>query len=228
MTKIEKILGYCFKNSLLLEEALTHPSVSREHPELGHVFNYERLEFLGDAVLGLVIAECLLDKYPEEKEGALAKRQAGLVKGESVASIAERLDIGQHINMTPGEESMGGRKNKNNIENALEALIGAIYQDSGLEPAKSFILEHWSGLIDEMIEPPKDPKTALQEWAQGKGLPIPLYKTVDTAGPSHAPSFTVEVIVEGVEVVQSSGDSKKKAEKEAASILLEKIQKMDD
>lgn len=223
MHELEEILGYQFRNPRLLEEALTHPSMSRQHNEGDPLFNYERLEFLGDAVLGLVIAELLIRKYPKEKEGALAKRQAGLVRGEAVASVAIKLEIGRFIIMTHGEESTGGRENISNIENALEAIIGAIYRDSSIENAAAFICKHWVSLVENMKEPPKDPKTSLQEWAQAKGLPIPEYTVIRTTGPSHNPRFTVTVAVEGHDAVQAEGASKKKAEKSAARKLLDVV-----
>lgn len=223
MNELEKILHYKFKNEQLLEEALTHPSMSRQNHESERPFNYERLEFLGDAVLGLVIAELLVLKYPNEKEGALAKRQAGLVRGEAVANVANKLGIGKYIKMTQGEQSMGGRENVSNIENALEAIIGAIYRDSDLSAAAAFICKHWAKLVENMKEPPKDSKTTLQEWAQAKGYPIPVYTLVETTGPSHAPRFTIAVKVEGFDPIQATGESKKKAEKDAANRLLKVI-----
>lgn len=223
MEKIEEALSYNFKNHSLLEEALTHPSISKQHSEGKGYFNYERFEFLGDSVLGLVIAELLIHKFPDEKEGELAKRLAGLVRGDVVATVARKLNIGEFIRMTQGEEVMGGRDNESNVENTLEAIIGAIYIDSGIEGAREFICKHWEQIADEMKEPPKDPKTELQEWAQGRGLPIPEYKVVNTTGPSHNPHFEMSVKVEGLDIATAQGASKKKAEKEAAKQLLKII-----
>lgn len=223
MSDIETILGYKFSNRKLLDEALTHPSISLQRGEKDHIFNYERLEFLGDAVLALIVAELLINKYPDEREGALAKRHSGLVHGEALAAIAEQIGISQFIVMTSGEDSSGGRQNRSNMENTLEAIIGAIYMDGGLEPAKSFINTHWQKSITEMLEPPKDAKTALQEWAQGRGLPIPVYEVAKTSGPAHEPHFTIRVVVQGIEPIQAEGASKKKAEKAAAELLLAKI-----
>lgn len=223
MNDIEPILGYHFQNKKLLEEALTHPSISLQKAEKDIIFNYERLEFLGDSVLSLIVAELLINKYPIEREGALAKRHSGLVHGEALAIIAENIGIGAFIMMTCGEDASGGRHNRSNMENTLEAIIGAIYMDGGIEPAKTFIKKHWEKSIDDMIEPPKDAKTALQEWAQGRGLPIPLYEVVKTTGPAHEPHFIVRVVVEGIEPMQAEGTSKKKAEKLAAESLLLEI-----
>jgi len=223
MHTLEPILGYHFKDSALLEEALTHPSISKQH-DTGRLFNYERLEFLGDAVLGLVVAELLMERFPHEKEGHLAKRHSALVRGEALDEVARELSIGKYILMTEGEETTGGRTNSSNIENALEAVIGAIYRDSGLEEAGAFIRKHWMTMIEEMKEPPKDPKTALQEWAQGRSLPIPVYTVLSAVGPSHAPEFCIEVVVQGIASVQGSGSTKKSAEKEAALKMLKTIE----
>lgn len=223
MNNVEELLGYKFINSKLLDEALTHPSISMQKSENDAIFNYERLEFLGDTVLALIIAELLINKYPLEREGALAKRHSGLVHGEALAAIAENIGISEYIRMTSGEAAGGGRQNRSNMENTLEAVIGAIYMDGGLEPAKTFIAKHWAQAIEEMVEPPKDAKTSLQEWAQGRGLPIPVYEVISTSGPAHGPNFLIRVTVQGFEPVESTGSSKKKAEKLCAEIFLEKV-----
>jgi ribonuclease-3 len=223
MRDIEESLEYIFDNKKLLEEALAHPSITRINED-DSFFNYERLEFLGDSVLGLIIAELLIKKYKNEKEGALAKRQSGLIKGEAVANIARELNLGKYIKMTAGEESMGGRNNDSNLENSLEAIIGAIYLDGGLEPSRKFIVNHWANLVDDMKEPPKDPKTSLQELLQSRKLPIPEYIVVDASGPSHYPVFTIRLEVAGYESVCASGKSKKKAEKKVAKMMLEQIE----
>jgi ribonuclease-3 len=221
LASMETNLGYHFNDSALLEEALTHPSISRSHNKSGASFNYERLEFLGDAVLGLVMAELLLRRYPHEKEGALAKRFAALVRGEALAEIARDLSVGEHIRMTAGEASSGGRTNDHNIENALEAIVGAIYLDGGLAAITNFIERHWVNLIENMQdEPPKDPKTSLQEWAQSRGFAIPVYRVVEAKGPVHAPLFTVSVQVSDYPIMQAEGPSKKVAEREAARALV--------
>lgn len=223
MNELMDRLGYQFNKMILLEEALTHPSISRKNGK-NETVNYERLEFLGDAVLGLVIAEWLMDIYPDEDEGALAKRQAALVRGEALAVVATTLDIGRSIKMADGEEAMGGRTNPRNIENALEAIIGAIYQDSGLQDARVFIMKHWDSLVNDMEAPPKDAKTELQEWAQSKGHPIPHYEVIHTEGPSHAPVFTVRLELSGLLPTEAKGETKKKAEKEAAKRMLEQLE----
>jgi ribonuclease-3 len=226
VSDVEEILGYNFKNTKLLDEALTHPSISMQRSENEAIFNYERLEFLGDAVLALVVAELLVNKYPNEREGSLAKRHSGLVHGEALAVIAENLGISQYIKMTAGEASSGGRQNRSNMENTLEAIIGAIYMDGGIGAAKSFVMAHWKNAIEQMTHPPKDAKTSLQEWAQGRGLGIPVYEVARISGPAHEPHFVIRVIVDGYESAEASGPSKKKAEKAAAEMLLERLVKL--
>lgn len=225
LEKVEDILAYRFQDKALLEKALTHPSATRDGSSHAGKKNYERLEFLGDAVLGLIIAEFLVNHFPDDKEGGLAKRQAALVCGEAISSVARTLDIADCIIMGPSECTGGGRENDANLENVLEALIGAIYLDGGLDAATTFVSKHWFEMGLDMTEPPQDPKTALQEWAQARSLPLPNYETVDSEGPSHAPIFTVQLTVEGRDPVTALGPSKKIAERAAAELLLKKINK---
>lgn len=216
---MKKIGQYTFKNPGLLKEALTHPSLTYDGTKL----SYERLEFLGDSVLSLVIAEFLIENYPEESEGHLAKRHAALICGNTLSRVAEEAKIGKFIAMAEGEKQMGGRVNPNNLENALEAIIGAVYLDGGLESARKFVLSYWKQIANEMKEPPLDPKSELQEWAQGNDKPLPSYKIIKREGPSHAPVFTIEVKVKGLDPVTAEGSSKKIAERIAAERLLEVI-----
>lgn len=218
---IETLLGHSFKDKKLLKKALTHPSLVKDaNAELR---SYERLEFFGDAVLGLIIAEFLWRRFSDEAEGGLAKRHSVLVSGKMLAVIGAELNIGQYIFMTGGEEHAGGRVNKTNMENVLEALLGALYLDGGLEVATKFVSRHWFDHAVEMTDAPQDPKTQLQEWLQGNGCALPAYVVVNTEGPMHAPVFTVEVKVEGYEIVQGEGMSKKLAERDAATHLLTQI-----
>jgi ribonuclease-3 len=218
MNKLEQSINYQFNNKDLLQQALTHTSVSSE--STSYKGNYERLEFLGDAVLGLIISEFLVNYYRTEDEGLLAKRRAALICGDTIAKIATSLDIGNHVILTVGDINCGKRTNQAILENVLEALIGAIYLDGGLEVARQFVLQHWMHIASNTEPPQQDAKTALQQWAQQHGKPIPIYVTINTKGPAHEPIFTVEVRVEGLQPLSAQGKSKRIAEREAARKLL--------
>ncbi|QGR02876.1 ribonuclease III [Ehrlichia ruminantium] len=218
---ISEIIGYSFKNTQLLNEALTHPSVSSSKDSMN--FNYERLEFLGDAVLNLVISEMLFNIFPKDTEGNLAKKKTALVCGTKLVEVAQSINLGTFIIMSDGERTCGGANNSSNLENALEALIGAIYLDGGLKAAKNFIFLFWKNSAKHMKVPPQDAKTILQEWAQSKGLLAPSYHIVNKSGPDHNPIFTVEVRMHSYETLQATGNNKKIAEQKAASLMLEKI-----
>lgn len=215
-----EILGYKFKNSKLLEEALTHPSICVKNNSKITRNSYERLEFLGDAALSLVISDFLMEKFPEEDEGKLAKRRSGLVSGEMLAKIATRVNLGEKIEMAESERKLDGHKNANNLENALEAVIGAIYLDSGIEETKRVVKHIWQPYIEEMIDVPSDPKSKLQEILQKNGKPLPLYELVESSGPKHMLKFKIRLTALGFEEVIGEGKSKQQAEKEAATLLL--------
>ena len=214
---IEKALSITFKDKKLIEQALTHPSFSKTGAD------YERMEFLGDHVLGIVIAEILYKKFPDENEGQLTKRLAALICGDTLVNIAKKLNLGEHLHMAPSEVAAGGRENRSTLENAMEATIAAIYLDQGLEVARNFITRHWEENVENMQLPPKDAKSSLQEWAQGRALPLPEYEVISTTGPSHAPIFEVAVKVQGLEVKTGKGSSKRIAEQEAAKEVLKSI-----
>ena len=213
---MNQILNYNFQNPSLLKQALTHPSVNSGK-------NYERLELLGDAVLSLVITERLLTLHAEEVEGDIVKRRAALVNGSSLAEVAREMRLGEQLILGESEVQGGGRENARNLENAMEAVIGSIYEDGGLVAAREVVLQLFEPRILAMKAPPKDPKTTLQEWAQGLGKPLPEYKLIGQTGPSHAPEFVVEVSAEGLEKVTASGPTKRLAERLAAEKLLEQI-----
>ena len=213
LESLEKILQVKFKDSSILKRALTHPSLGKTRP------NYERLEFLGDSVLGLIISAELFTRYPEEAEGELTKRLAGLICGDTLVEVSQHLGLGEHILMSASERNSGGIESKTNLENVMEAIIGAIYLDQGFEAAKKFVLQEWEILINKMVEPPKDAKSSLQEWAQGRGLPLPDYVVVSQDGPSHAPDFKISVTVEGFPAEIGTGTSKREAEQKAAAKL---------
>lgn len=214
---LEKQLGHSFKDKDLLTAALTHSSTGDED-------NYERLEFLGDRVLGLVIADFLYKKFPGEAEGDLAKRLAALVQGELLASIALEMDLGVHVLLSPAEAAAGGAQNENILSDVFEALIGALYLDGGFEKCRKLIETRWQDRFLQMKTPPQHPKTLLQEWAQGKALPLPTYKITDQKGPDHAPVFEVELTVKGYQPVKAEGRSRQDAEKEAARIFFERLE----
>jgi ribonuclease-3 len=211
------IVGHDFARPALLAEALTHPSAS------GRGHGYERLEFLGDRVLGLVVADMLLAAFSDEDEGALALRFTSLVRRESLTAIADDIGLAAVIEMTRGEEESGGRDNPAILADALEAVIGALYLDGGLVTAERFVRRHLAAAMQTAEGPPKDAKTALQEWAQANGLALPRYATVSTEGPAHSPTFEIEARVEGHPPATASGASKRIAQQAAAALLLARI-----
>lgn len=217
------VLGHEFSNPDLLLQALTHPSAGhRGRPEKGKA-GYERLEFLGDRVLGLIVAEMLLARFPAENEGALARRHAALVRREALARVAEAIDLPGHLVLSKGEEDGGGRRNPATLADACEAVIGALYCDGGLSACAAFVRRHWEALMAESERPPQDAKTALQEWAQGLGKALPVYAMKDMTGPPHDPTFEVAVSVEGFPAVVGQGSTKRAAEQAAARALLERV-----
>lgn len=214
-------LGYDFRQSARLEQALTHSSLGAIRQ--GANRSNERLEFLGDRVLGLVVAEMLFERFPDETEGDLAYRHAGLVRRDALAQVARSLDLGRFLRLSRGEDDGGGRDNPGLLADGCEAVIAALYLDGGMAAAARFIRDHWAGMVEERRAPPKDDKTRLQEWAQGRGRPLPSYREVGREGPGHAPVFTVEVAVTGCEPARGEGGSKRAAEQAAARILLEHL-----
>ncbi len=212
-------IGYDFANPALLREALTHTSVERRGREEAP-YGYQRLEFLGDRVIGLVIADRLIGLYPREAEGPLARRLAGLVRAETIARVARSVDLGPAIRLSAGEDETGGRSSVAILCDVMEALVGAVYLDGGFAPAHELVLRLWADEFDRSPEPPQDPKTALQEWAQARRLPLPRYDVVSRTGPDHNPRFEVQVTVQGFQPAIAAGPSKREAERAAASALL--------
>ncbi len=215
-------LGHVFRDPSLLEEALTHRSAAQADPALS---DNERLEFLGDRVLGLVIAERLLEIYPTEREGALAQRLARLVSRETLACVAAELDLGRFLRLAPGDERAGGRDNDTLLADACEAVIAALYLDGGLDAARGFIVNHWDAHLERPLGESRDAKTRLQEWAQARGLAVPDYREIGRTGPAHAPRFLIEVRAAEDLSARAEAGSKRKAEQAAAEILLEAIRK---
>lgn len=219
---VSRILGHDFARPELLAQALTHPSINQGRRNRQSA-PYERLEFLGDRVLGLVVADMLFQAYPDEAEGALARRFTALVRKETVARVGLSIGLDRHLAMAKGDEDAGGRGNPGILADACEAVIGALYADGGYEVAARFVRIQWNSLMSEAAAPPKDAKTALQEWAQGRGKALPVYTVTGTEGPPHEPVFVVEVAVDGVGFASGQGSSKRVAEQAAASALLEKV-----
>lgn len=213
-------VGHAFVDPALLSEALTHSSAAGSGPRR---FGNERLEFLGDRVLGLVVAEMLFAEFPDDAEGALARRFTGLVRREALERVAESLELGRYVILSDSEERSGGRRNRGIQSDACEALIGALYLDGGIVAARRFILERWRPLIAAHGRGRRDSKTRLQEWAQGRGLALPRYRVLVREGPAHAPVFTVEAMVDGFAPASGSAPSKRAAEQNAASALLAQI-----
>ncbi len=215
---LEKALDYSFSSPELLSLALTHSSMAKSRAERDQT--NQRLEFLGDRVLGLVVAGMIYEAFPLEEEGAMARRHTALVRKETLARVARNLGLGGYIQMAPSEEEGGGRQNAALLADACEAIIAALFLDGGLGRAESFIRCHWTDLMAQDLKPPKDAKTALQEYAQSKGMSLPKYQEISREGPPHDPIFTIEVSVEGAEVLIGIGGSKRQAEQKAALAML--------
>ncbi|MEZ5825258.1 MAG: ribonuclease III [Geminicoccaceae bacterium] len=220
---VQAIIDYRFRDERLLREALTHASATTSGSR-GIKRSNERLEFLGDRVLGLLVAEMLIAAYPEDPEGALSRRQDLLVRKETLADIAQSLELGAALTLARGERQSGGRDKAGILADAMEAIIGAIFIDGGLDSARPLIERHWRNRAEALKVPPRDPKTALQEWAQARALGLPVYEAVSTTGPSHSPVFRVAVAVQDHERVVAEGGSKREAEKAAARLFLERLE----
>jgi ribonuclease-3 len=219
---LERVLGYKFGDPELLERALTHRGALGSGRKTGTPVaasaGNERLEFLGDRVLGLVVADLLLRTFPDEAEGGIATRYAALVSAPVLAKVATAIGLKDHLNVAPAQKKDSA--NTAVLADACEAVIGALFCDGGLPAAEHFISAHWPTLMHAEIVPPKDAKTALQEWAQARGLPLPVYKVVDASGPAHAPSFVMAVTVEGHPETRGAGRTKRLATQAAAIALL--------
>jgi len=222
---LDSILGYRFNRSDLPREALTHRSAlqgkrsveGRASGSHGSGSN-ERLEFIGDRVLGLLIAEWLAERFPDEQEGDLGRRLASLVSQPVLAQVAETIGLGEALSVAPGEARAGIKRRATVLADALEAALGAIYLDGGLEPARDFVRRAWESAMIAQEQPPKDAKTALQEWAQKRGLDLPQYKVSARSGPPHAPVFEVTVVV-GEWLGTGTAGNKRAAEQLAAEHL---------
>ena len=223
---VERALGVSFRDSSLLRMALTHSSYLNENAGEALESN-ERLEFLGDGLIGLAVAEELFRRYPDRSEGDLTSLRASLVSGETLAQVGRSLDLGRYLVLGKGEEAGGGRGRTSNLAAAFEALVGALFLDRGYDRAKLFVLDSLSSHIEDVRFDTvrKSPKSRLQELLQGQGLAPPSYRISDVSGLDHARQFTAEVLSEGLVIGRGAGPRKTLAEQSAAS---EALQRLDD
>jgi ribonuclease III len=227
---LQRAIAYRFRDSGLLEHAMTHTSRANEDAS-GGVRDNESLEFLGDAVLGFVIADQLFRDFPEFDEGQKSKTKSALVSTAALAQRAEQLGLGDHLLLGRGEERSGGRRKQALLADGYEALIAAIYLDGGIEQARAFISREFGPLLDEIRQhglPGSDYKSSLQEYLQSHDAPLPEYRVAGTIGPDHRKLFQVEVAIRGEAIALATGASKKEAEQEAARLALLKLGEGDD
>jgi ribonuclease-3 len=215
-TELEKAIGYRFKDRGLLQRALTHAS-ARSGKTLQ---DNERLEFLGDRVLGLVIAELLCETFPQASEGELARRFNRLVRGGTCALVGRQINLGTYLILSGSEAENGGRDKDTILADAVEALLGAVQLEAGYDAARMLVRKLWTPELDKLPVVAVDAKSALQEWAQGRGLDLPDYVEVERSGPDHAPRFISEVRIAGCKPARGEGSSKRAAEQSAAMTLL--------
>ena len=221
----EAALAYSFRDKALLERALTHSSALAPTRRLAQ--SYQRLEFLGDRVLGLVVSEHLFRAHPDKDEGDLSKALAAAVRKESCAEVARSIGLGAQLRLGKDEARSGGADKSAILADALEGLIGAIYLDGGADAARDFVVTWFNQKLEEDVTFRRDPKTTLQEWAQARGLEPPVYAVKSRTGPAHEPEFTIEVSLPGFSPLTALGNSKKVAENSAARefLLREKVWK---
>jgi ribonuclease III len=208
-------LGYDFKDSQLLDHALTHGSLPKASD------TYERLEFLGDRVLGLVIAEALYRQHGGEREGKLAARHSSLVRGELCADVAEKLGLSEIVKVGVAEKKLGVNRMRSILGDVMEAVIGAVYMDAGMDVARVFVLKHWAEHLKKPETGKKDAKTFVQEWVLARGTSLPVYEVTERSGPEHQPEFTVRLTVARFGQAEGRGRSKQIAEMAAAQNFIE-------
>ncbi|APX22029.1 MAG: ribonuclease III [Rhodobacteraceae bacterium] len=218
ISALEARLGHRFTRPELLRQALTHSSMSAPGRE-----DNQRLEFLGDRVLGLVMSEALLAEDRKAREGQLAPRYNALVRKETCAEVARQVDVGAALKLGRSEMMSGGRRKLALLGDAMEAVIAAVYLDAGFDAAKEMILRLWGERIARVDDDARDPKTSLQEWAQARGMAPPAYVETARTGPDHAPVFTIEARLDNGATAEATAGSKRKAEQQAAAALLDKI-----
>jgi ribonuclease-3 len=212
-------IAYKFGDDSLLEQALTHISAAKGK---GRVGSYQRLEFLGDRVLGLAISEMLFAAFPKADEGELSKRLAELVRQETCAEVARAIELGDAIKLGSSEANAGGRRRTAILADVCEALVGAVFLDGGYPVAAALVERLWGERLRVRARPPRDAKTVLQEWAQGRGLPTPSYREIGRTGPHHNLEFRVSVELPNLAPAEGVGRSKRAAEQAAAAVLLER------
>lgn len=226
---LEGKIGYKFADKALLERALTHISALSGGNRAN---SYQRLEFLGDHVLGLVISDMLFRAFPKANEGELSRRLADLVRKETCAEVARAMDLGPALKLGSSESSAGGRLRTTILGDACEALVGAVFSDGGYAAAEQFVARFWKERMLKPLRPLRDPKTMLQEWAQARALPTPAYQELARTGPHHKPKFSVAVVLPGRPPAEGTGASKRAAEQAAAAAMLTKVgvavDKVDD
>ncbi|KYG19847.1 ribonuclease [Bradyrhizobium sp. AT1] len=215
---LEARIGYSFTDPNMLMQAITHVSALKSGRKRGD--SYQRLEFLGDHVLGLVVSDMLYHAFPNADEGELSKRLAELVRKESCADVAKSLGLLDDIKLGSVGSSADARLRKSILGDICEAVIGAVFLDGGYAAASEFVKRNWTERMHKPRRPLRDPKTVLQEWAQGKGLPTPVYREVERTGPHHDPQFRVAVDLPGLAPAEGIGGSKRAAEKVAASVMI--------
>lgn len=233
LEQLQQILGHKFADTKLLEEALVHPSANprrsraksaRQKTPASETAtiqrDYNRLEFIGDRVLGLIVATLLAERFPQAEAGELALRYNSLVKQDSLARFAQSLDLGDYIQLSRSERDSGGGGKPAILADACEAVVAALYLDGGLRAAERFVRRYMEPMVTEVAGGDKDPKTALQEWAAARGMGAPRYEIVSQEGPPHEPRFTVSVKLGSGKLAKGQGGSKRAAEQEAAGHLL--------
>lgn len=214
---LEERIGHIFADKELLDRALTHISALSGGSRAN---SYQRLEFLGDHVLGLVVSDMLFQAFPRANEGEMSRRLADLVRKEACADVAREIDLGSALRLGSSEAGAGGRSRATILADACEALVGAVFIDGGYNAAQKLIERYWKGRMLSPARPLRDAKTMLQEWAQARGLPTPEYREVSRTGPHHKPKFKVAVVLPDREPAEGIGSSKRSAEQAAAAMML--------
>ena len=218
LDELEARLGHSFANRDLMHHALTHVSAGSAVRSRGE--SYQRLEFLGDRVLGLVVAEMLYAAFPGASEGELSRRFAELVRQESCAEVAATWGVGAHVRLGSGEAQSGGSRKSAILADVCEALIGAVFLDAGYGAASKVVAGAWQQRMMMPRRPLQDAKTALQEWSQARGRPPPVYREIGRSGPDHSPKFVIRVEIEGLVAAEGEGSSKRAAEQAAAEAFM--------